>query len=125
VPLSIEPEILISKEYTGLRMNVWSAEVALYAILYGSVTFKENYIEEMLLYIIVGNYKFRNKASESAKDFLRKILNVNEETRYTIEDNLHHDWMQNIKPKENIFNTEEIDSDFNILQGKILTFYLK
>jgi serine/threonine protein kinase len=120
--LSIVQEILISKEYTGLRMNVWSAGVALYVILYGSVQFKEICIEKIDLYIIAGDYKLGNKASESAKDPLRKILNVNEETRYTIEDILHHDWMQNIKPKDNIFNTEEIDSGFNILREKYLHF---
>jgi serine/threonine protein kinase len=90
-------------------------------MLYGSVPFKGNGIQEMHPYIIAGDYKLGEEASESAKDLLRKILNVNEEMRYTIEDILHHDWMQNIKPKDNIFNTEEmeeIDNDFNISQEK-------
>lgn len=100
---------------------MWSAGVVLYAMLYGSVPFKGNGIQEMHPYILAGEYKLGDEASESAKDLLKKILNVDEKRRITIEGILAHEWMQNILPKDNIFNQEEIeeiDNDFNISKAK-------
>jgi serine/threonine protein kinase len=120
-PAYIAPEILRGRGYTGFGIDVWSAGVVLYAMLYGSVPFKGNGIQEMHPYIIAGDYKLGDEASECAKDLLRKILNVDETKRYNIDQILDHEWMQNIKPKDNIFSSEEleeIDNDFNISKAK-------
>ncbi|CAI2362159.1 unnamed protein product [Moneuplotes crassus] len=120
-PAYIAPEILRGRGYTDFGIDVWSAGVVLYAMLYGSVPFKGNGIQEMHPYILAGDYKLGDEASESAKDLLRKILNVDETRRYNINQILAHEWMQNIKPKENIFNgeeMEEIDNEFNISKAK-------
>lgn len=120
-PAYIAPEILRGQGYTGFAVDIWSAGVVLYAMIYGSVPFKGNGIQEMHPYIIAGDYKLGDEASDSAKDLMKKILNVDETRRLTIDEILEHEWMQNIKPKDNIFNTEEreeIDNDFNISQEK-------
>ena len=120
-PAYIAPEILKGRGYTGFGIDVWSAGVVLYAMLYGSVPFKGNGIQEMHPYILAGDYKLGDEASETAKDLMRKILNVDETERYTIDQVLAHEWMQNIKPKDNIFNNEEleeIDWEFNISKAK-------
>lgn len=120
-PAYIAPEILKGRGYTGFGIDVWSAGVVLYAMLYGSVPFKGNGIQEMHPYILAGDYKLGDEASDSAKDLLRKILTVDENKRYTIDQILEHEWMQNIKPKDNIFSSEEleeIDNDFNISKAK-------
>ncbi len=107
--------------YTDFAIDVWSSGVVLYAMLYGSVPFKGNGIQEMHPYILAGDYKLGDEASPEAKDLLRKILNVDETRRYTIDQILAHEWMQNIKPKENIFNgeeMEEIDNEFNISKAQ-------
>ena len=70
---------------------------------------------------MAGEYKLGDEASESAKDLLKKILNVDETKRITIDQILQHEWMQNIVPKDNLFNSEEIeeiDNDFNISQNQ-------
>lgn len=90
-------------------------------MLYGSVPFKGNGIQEMHPYILAGQYTLGDEASESARDLMRHILTVDHEERYTIEDILKHEWMQNISPKHNIFNKEEmdeIDNEFNISKSK-------
>jgi serine/threonine protein kinase len=120
-PAYIAPEILKGRGYTGFGIDVWSAGVVLYAMLYGSVPFKGNGIQEMHPCILAGDYKLGDEASDSAKDLLRKILTVDENKRYTIDQILEHEWMQNIKPKDNIFSSEEleeIDNDFNISKAK-------
>lgn len=120
-PAYIAPEILRGEGYTGFGVDVWSAGVVLYAMLYGSVPFKGNGIQEMHPYILSGEYTLGDEASESAKDLIRKILNIDPSERYTISDILSHEWMQNIKSKNNIFNTEEmeeIDCEFNISKTK-------
>lgn len=86
-------------------------------MLYGSVPFKGNGIQEMHPYIMAGDYTLGDEASESAKDLIKKILTVDPKRRITIEGILEHDWMQNVKSTANIFNTkemDEIDAEFNI-----------
>ena len=108
-PAYIAPEILRGLGYKGFGVDVWSAGVVLYAMLYGSVPFKGNGIQEMHPYILSGEYTLGDEASESAKDLIRKILNIDPSERYTINDILSHEWMQNIKSKNNIFNNEEME----------------
>lgn len=120
-PAYIAPEILKGRGYSGFGVDVWSAGVVLYAMLYGSVPFKGNGIQEMHPYILAGQYTLGDEASETAKDLIRKILTVDHETRITIDQILEHEWMQNIVPKNNIFNEEEmeeIDNEFNISKAK-------
>jgi protein-serine/threonine kinase len=120
-PAYIAPEILKGRGYSGFGVDVWSAGVVLYAMLYGSVPFKGNGIQEMHPYILAGQYTLGNEASDTAKDLIRKILTVDHEARITIDQILEHEWMQNIVPKNNIFNEEEmeeIDNEFNISKAK-------
>ena len=46
-PAYIAPEILLDKGYTGFAVDIWSAGVVLYAMLYGSVPFKANDLAEL------------------------------------------------------------------------------
>lgn len=41
-PAYIAPEILENNGYFGFAVDIWSAGVALYAMLYGTVPFKAN-----------------------------------------------------------------------------------
>lgn len=55
-PAYIAPEILIDKGYEGFSVDIWSAGVVLYAMLYGTVPFKANNMSELQKIIIKASY---------------------------------------------------------------------
>ena len=55
-PAYIAPEILKDWGYTGFKCDIWSAGVVLYSMLYGSVPFKANNMNELHDMIIRGWY---------------------------------------------------------------------
>jgi serine/threonine protein kinase len=55
-PAYIAPEILLDKGYEGFAVDIWSAGVVLYAMLYGTVPFKANNMTELQKMIIKGSY---------------------------------------------------------------------
>ena len=99
-PAYIAPEILRDKGYEGFAVDIWSAGVALYAMLYGTVPFKANNMRDLHKLIMKGNYTMKEDASREARDLLRKMLECDPIRRITIPEILAHEWMQNVE--ENI-----------------------
>lgn len=54
-PAYIAPEILLGKSYS-LNVDLWSAGVVLFAMLYGTVPFKAPTIEELNTQIMQGKF---------------------------------------------------------------------
>ena len=69
-PAYIAPEILRNKGYS-LNVDLWSAGVVLFAMLYGTVPFKAQSMEELHSLILRGKYLLKEDISEDARDLLR------------------------------------------------------
>jgi carbon catabolite-derepressing protein kinase len=63
-PAYIAPEILLDKGYDGFGVDLWSAGVVLFAMLYGSVPFKANNMTDLHQLIIKGKYTLKDDISE-------------------------------------------------------------
>ena len=83
-PAYIAPEILKDKGYS-FNVDIWSAGVVLFAMLYGTVPFKANNMEELHKLIIKGKYTLKDDISIEARNLLRGLLEVNPEKRLTIQ----------------------------------------
>ena len=83
-PAYIAPEILRDKGYT-FNVDLWSAGVVLFAMLYGTVPFKANNMEELHKLIIKGKYTLKDDISIEARNLLRGLLEVNPEKRLNIK----------------------------------------
>ena len=83
-PAYIAPEILKDKGYS-FYVDIWSAGVVLYAMLYGTVPFKANNMEELHKLIVKGKYTLKDDISIEARNLLRGLLEVNPEKRLTIK----------------------------------------
>lgn len=83
-PAYIAPEILKDKGYS-FSVDIWSAGVVLFAMLYGTVPFKGNNMEELQKLIIKGKYTLKDDISIEARNLLRGLLEVNPEKRLTIQ----------------------------------------
>lgn len=93
-PAYIAPEILIGDGYEGFTVDVWSAGVVLYAMLYGNFPFKATVVEELEQQIIAGKYTLPNDISEEARDLLSQILCHDPQLRLTIPEIMIHPWMK-------------------------------
>lgn len=85
-PAYIAPEILKERGqgYT-FSVDLWSAGVVLFAMLYGTVPFKANNMDELHKLICKGKYALKDDISIEARNLLRGLLEVNPEKRLTIE----------------------------------------
>ena len=82
-PAYIAPEILKDKGYS-FNVDIWSAGVVLFAMLYGTVPFKANNMDELHKLIIKGKYSLKDDISIEARNLLRGLLEINPEKRLTI-----------------------------------------
>lgn len=83
-PAYIAPEIIKDRGYTGFKADLWSAGVVLYAMLYGTVPFKANNMQDLHKLILTAKYNLKDEISEPAKDLLRALLEPDPIKRLTI-----------------------------------------
>jgi len=108
-PAYIAPEIVRELGYKGFPVDIWSAGVCLYAMLYGNVPFKSNQMDDMNQMIQGGDIEFKDTASESARDLMQRMLQRNPNKRLTAEEVLGHPWMDDVDEHLNIFDEQELD----------------
>lgn len=106
-PAYIAPEILLDKGYKGYGVDVWSAGVVLYSMLYGTVPFKGNSMNELHKLIIRGNVTFKDDISEEARDLLKRLLEWDPNLRLSTDQILRHEWLKDVKDNINIFTETE------------------
>jgi serine/threonine protein kinase len=74
-PAYIAPEILAGKGYFNFKADIWSAGVTLYAMLNGTIPFKNQNIKELQKMISEAKYNLVNPTiSEDGKDLIRNLL---------------------------------------------------
>ena len=96
------------KGYT-FSVDLWSAGVVLFAMLYGTVPFKANNMEELHKLIVKGKYVLKDDISIEARNLLRGLLEVNPEKRLTIKQIYKHKWFADLDPSLQLFNDLERD----------------
>ena len=101
-PCYAAPEMINGEPYVGLRVDIWSSGIVLFAMLCGYLPFEDADNELLYKKITNGKFKAPKYLSESCLDFLHRILNVNPEKRFTIEQIKSHPWFNIINPKINM-----------------------
>lgn len=108
-PCYAAPEMIRGEKYDGLRVDIWSCGVILFAMLCGYLPFEDPDTPSLYKKITAGTYNLHKSLSEPAKDLISKVLNGNQAERYNIDQIRSHPWM-NGKYNE---NTEGIIIGFN------------
>ncbi|XP_076294794.1 calcium/calmodulin-dependent protein kinase I isoform X3 [Lasioglossum baleicum] len=117
-PGYVAPEVLAQKPY-GKAVDVWSIGVISYILLCGYPPFYDENDAVLFAQIIKGEFEFDspfwNDISDSAKDFIQKLICVNVEERYTCKQALAHPWISgNEASNKNIHGTvsEQLRKNF-------------
>ncbi|XP_061075337.1 calcium/calmodulin-dependent protein kinase type 1D-like isoform X1 [Conger conger] len=95
-PGYVAPEVLAQKPY-GKAVDCWSIGVITYILLCGYPPFYEDTEAELFSKIMKAQYEFDSpfwdNISQSAKDFIRNMMQKNPNMRYTTEEALRHPWI--------------------------------
>ena len=91
----LAPEVL--EQRYGPKYDVWSAGVIAYILLAGFAPFDADMDSDIRHLIMEGNVSFEDpeweQVSDIAKDFVRKLLTYDEDSRPTAEEALCHPWI--------------------------------
>ncbi|XP_075716479.1 serine/threonine-protein kinase DCLK2 isoform X3 [Rhinoderma darwinii] len=103
-PTYVAPEIIAETGY-GLKVDIWAAGVITYILLCGFPPFRsENNLQEDLFdQILIGKLEFPSpywdNITDTAKELISCMLQVNVEDRFTADQILSHPWVSVYSPK--------------------------
>ncbi|XP_072270757.1 myosin light chain kinase, smooth muscle-like isoform X2 [Pyxicephalus adspersus] len=106
----VAPEV-IAYEPVGFTTDMWSLGVICYILLCGDSPFQGDNDMETLRNITSGSWDFDEETdailSDSAKDFIRRLLKKNMRSRLTAEQALDHPWIKD----KNISSTKTLPKE--------------
>ncbi|XP_052320684.1 serine/threonine-protein kinase DCLK2-like isoform X7 [Oncorhynchus keta] len=106
-PTYVAPEIIAEAGY-GLKVDIWATGVITYILLCGFPPFRseDNLQEDLFDQILVGRLDFPSpywdNVTDSAKELIGQMLQVNVEARYTAQDILSHPWVTDDNMENNM-----------------------
>ena len=97
--------------YKGFPVDIWSAGICLFAMIYGNVPFKANQIGDLnTAENMNAEIEYKDTASKEAIDLMKLMLNRKPNDRATAHEVLSHPWMIDKSETEiNIFDEQELD----------------
>ncbi|XP_026885061.1 serine/threonine-protein kinase DCLK2 isoform X1 [Electrophorus electricus] len=110
-PTYVAPEIIAELGY-GLKVDIWAAGVITYILLCGFPPFRSEVgvQEDLFDQILQGNLEFPSpywdNITDSAKELIGQMLQVNVDARYTAADVLIHPWVTEDAALENNMKME-------------------
>lgn len=108
-PCYAAPEMVMGQPYQGLKADIWSTGIILFAMLCGYLPFEDKNNQNLFKKIIEGKLNIPKYLSEQAKDLLKNLISVDPKTRYNIEQINKHPWFNMITP--------------NLSKGLIISLY--
>jgi serine/threonine protein kinase len=122
-PSYVAPEILRSEPYNQ-ACDLWSLGVVLYILLCGYAPFSSPNQSDLFKAIVSGRFYFDapywSKISSSAKDLIRKLLEVDIKKRYTAEEVLAHPWLHGTVSTADLSTAQTAMRSFNEARRRIV-----
>ncbi|XP_061909484.1 calcium/calmodulin-dependent protein kinase type 1D-like [Entelurus aequoreus] len=121
-PGYVAPEVLAQKPYSK-AVDCWSIGVITYILLCGYPPFYEESETRLFSKIMKAQYEFDppfwDDISESAKDFIRNMMQKNPHMRYTTEQALRHPWIIGKTARsQDIYNSVSVQMQKNFAKSK-------
>lgn len=120
------PEIIKEEPYDGMKADIWSAGIVLYAMVANHFPWSsddslppERMVHETARQIISGEIPLPEGLSFELENLLFNMLNVDPEERPTAEDILQHPWMELDDEEIDLSNTEPDITLINMVNNTI------
>jgi 5'-AMP-activated protein kinase catalytic alpha subunit len=85
---------MVSKQkYNPTKVDVWSSGIILFAMNCGFLPFEDKNVSVLYNKIKKGEFRMPSHLSDSLKDLLKNVLNVNPEERFSVDQILAHPWV--------------------------------
>lgn len=94
--------MIAGKNYDGLNVDIWSCGVIMYALLCGYLPFEDANTNKLYKKILSGAFDIPKFIGNDAKDLMRKILNVDPETRHKIPQIKESKWYNLVRERSNL-----------------------
>ena len=95
-PSYAAPEILEGKSYDGLKADIWSLGIVLFAMTCGHLPFDDKEEQRLFSKIVYSHFHLPSYLSTPLTDLLKQMLQKNPEERINIEEIKRHPWLKNI-----------------------------
>ena len=92
-------QMIAGKRYQGLKTDIWSSGVVLFAMVCGFLPFEDPKTSNLYKKILNAEYQIPKFVSAECQDIITKILNTNPDTRFTLEEIRAHPWMRQVRDK--------------------------
>lgn len=86
--------MIAGKRYLGLKTDIWSSGVVLFAMVCGYLPFEDPKTSNLYKKILAADYLIPKFLSAECTDFITQVLNTNPETRITIDQMRAHPWFK-------------------------------
>lgn len=110
-PHYCDPMVVSGSMYDGLKADIWSCGVILYAMVTGRLPFDDDNIQRLLQKVQVGQYHLPSDLPKDLRDLIKQMLTVDPKERISLEGIKAHPWFKSIPPKNYIEDTFVPPSD--------------
>jgi|UniRef100_A0A7S4G104 serine/threonine protein kinase len=93
-PNYVAPEVLKEHGYNGFIADIWSCGVILFVMLAGYLPFDDPNMNALFRKIEKGDYRMAKHFSPGASNLISKILVVNPQSRYTLDQIIADPWFR-------------------------------
>ncbi|KAL9236167.1 hypothetical protein vseg_010868 [Gypsophila vaccaria] len=93
-PAYVAPEVLAKRGYFGNKVDVWSCGIVLFVLTAGYLPFNDTNLMNLYRKIYRGEFKCPKWMSTDLKTLLHRLLDINPETRITIDLIINDPWFK-------------------------------
>mmetsp|Transcript_8275 Transcript_8275/g.34751 ORF Transcript_8275/g.34751 Transcript_8275/m.34751 type:complete len:582 (-) Transcript_8275:80-1825(-) len=117
-PHYASPEVVQGSPYDGMKADIWSCGVILFALVSGKLPFDDDNIRRLLAKVKAGAFTMPAYLHKDVQDLINRMLTVDPDERITIEEIKSHPWYAS-KNMLRCGNTDPIPKSSNKVDGDL------
>lgn len=99
-PCYAAPEMILGQRYNGLKTDLWSLGIILFAMTCGYLPFENKDTSVMYKKVVKGEFETPKHLSENLKILIKGLLTVDPKKRFSIENVRGCKWYTDLKVNE-------------------------